>query len=233
RMAVVINSLEHTPGRHYMSAEDASWNAWLRSDNAENNTVSYYLKGEIIGLLLDIEIRARTKNRKSLDDVMRYLIETYANKGIGFPEDGFLKAVEAVAGSDFHEFFEVTIQSRRDLDYNRYLKQAGLVAQVQLQPGSIYLGIDFDPGEGNFPRIRRVQPNSPAERAKLDAGDLLVSMNDERLSFENFRSRLHSHAIGETVKLTVLRNQRLLDLNVAPVEFQEERWQLNEIARPT
>jgi predicted metalloprotease with PDZ domain len=232
RMAVVINSLEHTPGRHNMSVEEASWNAWLRSDNAENNTVSYYVKGEIIGLLLDIEIRARTKNRKSLDDVMRYLLETYANKGIGFPEDGFVKAVEAVAGSDFHEFFDATIQSRRDLDYNRYLKQAGLVAQVQLQPASIYLGIDFDPGEGSFPRVRRVVSNSPAERAKLDAGDLLVSMNDERLTFENFRSRLHSHAIGETVKLTVLRNQRLLDLHIVPVEFQEERWQLNEIARP-
>src|SRR5262245_13533209 len=233
RMAAVIDSMEHAPGRFLMSAEEASWNAWLRSDNVESNTISYYTKGELVGLLLDIEIRSRTKNEKSLDDVMRYLIETYANRGVGFPEDGFLKAVEVVAGSDFHEFFEATIQSRRDLDYNRYLKQAGLVAQVQLQPGSIYLGIDFDPGEGNFPRIRRVMPNSPAERAKLDAGDLLVSMNDERVSFENFRSRLHSHAIGETVKLTVLRNQRLLELNVVPVEFQEERWQLNEIPRPT
>ena len=97
--------MEHAPGRLLMSAEEASWNAWLRSDNAENNTISYYTKGELIGLLLDVEIRARTKNQKSLDDVMRYLMETYANKGVGFPEDGFLKAVETVAGSDFHEFY--------------------------------------------------------------------------------------------------------------------------------
>jgi predicted metalloprotease with PDZ domain len=233
RMAVVINSLEHAPGRHLMSAEEASWNAWLRSDNAENNTVSYYTKGELIGLLLDIEIRSRTKNQKSLDDVMRYLMETYANKGVGFPEDGFLKAVETVAGSDFHELYEALVQSRRDLDYNRYLKQAGLVAQVQLQPGTIYVGLEFEPGEGSFPRVRRVVPNSPAERAKVDSGDLLVSMNDERLTFENFRSRLHSHSIGETVKLTVLRGPRMLDLKIVPVEFQEERWQLNEISRPT
>jgi predicted metalloprotease with PDZ domain len=233
RMALVINSLEHTPGRHLMSAEDASWNTWLRSDNAENNTVSYYVKGEVIGLLLDLEIRARTKNRKSLDDVMRYLMETYAMKGVGFPEDEFLKAVELVAGSDFHEFYEATVQSRKDLDYNRYLKQAGLVAQVQVQPGTIYVGIEFDPAESNFPRVRRVLANSPAERAKLDAGDLLVSMNGERLTYENFRSRLHSHSIGETVKLTVLRNQRLLDLNIVPIEFQEERWQLNEVSRPS
>jgi len=164
---------------------------------------------------------------------MRYLMQTYANKGVGFPEDGFLKAVETVVGSDFHELYEALVQSRRDLDYNRYLKQAGLVAQVQLQPGTIYVGLEFEPGEGSFPRVRRVVPSSPADRAKVDSGDLLVSMNDERLTFENFRSRLHSHSIGETVKLTVLRGPRMLDLKIVPVEFQEERWQLNEISRPT
>jgi predicted metalloprotease with PDZ domain len=58
-------------------------------------------------------------------------------------------------------------------------------------------------------------------------------MNDERLTFENFRSRLHSHAIGETIKLTIMREQRLVSLNIVPAEFQEERWQLNESVRPT
>ena len=233
RMSVVIDSYEHSPGRRLMSAEEASWNAWLRSDNLENNTISYYSKGELIGLLLDIEIRARTKNQKSLDDVMRYLMDAYANKGIGFPEDGFLKAVEAVAGSDFHEFFEVAVESRRELDYNRYLKQAGLMADIQLQPGTIYLGISFDAADGNRPRITRVVPNSPAERSKLDVGDVLIAMNDERLTFDNFRSRLHSHTIGETIKLTVMRGERLLNLNIVPIEFQEDRWQLSEVARPT
>ena len=233
RMAGVIDSLEHSPGRQMMSAEEASWNAWFRSDNAENNTISYYTKGELIALLLDIEIRARTKNQKSLDDVMRYLMEAYANKGIGLPEDAFLKGLESVVGSDFHEFYEAAVQGRKQLDYNRYVKQAGLSVEVQLQPATIYLGIEFEPGEGNFPRLKRVAPNSPAERARLDAGDVLVAMNDERLTFENFRSRLHAHSIGETIKLTVLRNQRLLNLNIVPVEFQEERWQLNEIPRPT
>jgi predicted metalloprotease with PDZ domain len=233
RMGVVIDSMEHSPGRRLMSAEEASWNAWLRSDNADNNTISYYTKGELIGLLLDIEIRARTKNRKSLDDVMRYLMENYADKGIGFPEDGFLAAIETVAGSDFHEFYESVAQSHRELDYNRYLKQAGLSVDVQLQPGTIYVGLEFEPGEAGLPRVRRVSANSPAERAHLNPGDLLLAMNDERLTFENFRSRLHSHAIGETIKLTVMRDQRLVSLNIVPAEFQEERWQLNESLRPT
>lgn len=233
KMSNVIDSLEHSPGRRMMSAEEASWRAWLTSDNAAGNTVSYYTKGELIGWLLDIEIRARTKNQKSLDDVMRYLMEHYADKGVGFPEDGFLNAIEAVAGSDFHEFYEAVAQSRQELDYNRYLKQAGLSVNVQLQPGTIYFGIDFDSGDGGLPRIRRVAPNSPAERAKLDSGDLLIAMNDERLTFDNFRSRLHSHVIGETIKLTVMRDQRLLNFNIVPVEFQEERWDLSENLRAT
>jgi predicted metalloprotease with PDZ domain len=233
RMGAVIDQLEHMRGRRLMSAEEASWNTWLRSDNADNDTISYYTKGELIGLLLDIEIRARTKNQKSLDDVMRYLMTNYANKGIGFPEDGFLKAVETVAGSDFHEFYETAAQSHEELDYNRYLRQAGLTVDVQLQPGTIYLGVEFESAEGGVPRVKRVAPNSPAERARLDAGDLLVAMNDERLTFETFRSRLHSHTIGETIKLTIMRDQRLVNLNIVPVEFQDERWQLSENSRPT
>src|SRR5688572_23932077 len=97
----------------------------------------------------------------------------------------------------------------------------------------MYLGIQFDQGEGGLPRITRVLANSPAERARLDTGDLLVSINDERLTFENFRSRLRTHSIGETIKLTVMRGERLVSLNITPVEFQEERWQIIEAPRAT
>jgi predicted metalloprotease with PDZ domain len=233
RMGAVIDAMEHTPGRRMMSAEEASWNAWVRGDNAESTAISYSIKGELIGLLLDVEIRARTKNQKSLDAVMRYLMENYADKGVGFPEDGFLKAIETVGGSDFHEFYHAVAQSHDELDYNKYLRQAGLSVEVSLQPATIYLGIEFDPADTAAVRIRRVVANSPAERAKLDAGDVLIAMNEERLTLENFRSRLHSHTIGETIKLTVMRGQRLVTLNIVPVEFQEERWQLNENPRVT
>jgi predicted metalloprotease with PDZ domain len=233
RMGGLIDLIQHSPGRKLMSAEEASWDAWLRADNAESTSVSYYVKGELIGLLLDIEIRARTRGRKSLDDVMRYLMETYANKGVGFPEEGFLKAVETVAGSDFHEFYQSVVQSREEIDYNRYVKQTGLSVETSLQPASIYLGIQFEQAESNLVRVRRVLANSPAEQAKLDVGDILIAMNDERLAYDNFTNRLHSHTIGETIRLTVMRGSRLLALNIVPVEFQEQRWQLNENPRPT
>jgi predicted metalloprotease with PDZ domain len=233
KLANEINSLQHSAGRKLMSVEEASWNAWLRSDNTENNSISYYVKGEIIGMLLDLEIRARTKNQKSLDDVMRYLMENYGSKGMGFPEDGFVKAIEAVAGSDFGEFYQAVVQSRQELDYNRYIRQAGLSIEVVKQPASMYVGIEFERADGNTVRVRRVMPNSPAERARLDAGDILLSMAEERLTFDNFRNRLHSHTIGETIKFTVMRGERQITVNLVPTEFQEERWQINEDPRAT
>ncbi len=231
--ALLIDSLQHAPGRLVTSIEDASWNTWTRSDNADNTSVSYYTKGEIVGMLLDVEIRARTKNQKSLDDVMRYLLANYANKGVGYPEDGFLKAVETVAGSNFHEFFAANVEGRQEIDYNRYLAQVGLTARPDKQPPTIYIGVELDRADGNLPRIRRIVPNSPADRAKLDVGDILSALGDERLTFDNFRPRLHSHPIGASVKLSVIREERLITVNVVPIEFPEERWAIVDAQRPT
>ena len=228
-----INTLQHQPGRLQMSAEEASWNAWLTSENATNNGISYYNKGQIIGMLLDLEIRGRTGSRKSLDDVMRYLMQNYGEKGIAFTDEGFLESLESVAGSNFAEFVQITAGSRQELDYNRYLRHAGMQLDVGRQPSSLYVGIEYDRSDTGLARVRRVVPNSPAERAKVDAGDVLTAMNDERLTFDNFRGRLLSHSINEKVKLTVLRGERLLNLEITPVEFQDQRWGMMPIQNST
>lgn len=228
KISAEVNTFQQQPGRSLMSAEEASWNTWLRSDNSAENSISYYTKGELVGLLLDLEIRSRTKGQKSLDDVMRYLMSTYADKGVGFPEGGFLKAVQTVAGSDFEEFFEMNARSRQELNYNRYLQHAGLTIEVRRQPPDIWVGIEFERAETGSPRIRRTLPDSPARKAGLDAGDVLVAMSGVRLTFENFRTRLHNHRLGEAVSLTVMRGDRMLTLNLVPVERQEQRWHIVE-----
>jgi predicted metalloprotease with PDZ domain len=232
-MSLVVDRLQRAPGRLLMSAEESSWNSWTRSENAENNSIAYGDKGEILGLLLDLEIRARTKNAKGLEDVMRYLLANYADKALGLPEDGFLKAVQTVSGSDFQEFFQGNVQSRKELDYDRYLKQAGLQISIARQPGTIYVGIEYERNDAGLPRIKRALPGSPAEKAKLDAGDVLVAMNNERLTYENFRIRLHSHKLGETIHLTLMRGERMLAADLTPIEFQQQTWTIAESPQPT
>ncbi len=233
RMSLVVDRLQRAPGRLLMSAEEASWNAWTHSDNAENNSISYGDKGKILGFLLDLEIRTRTKNAKGLDDVIRYLLATYADKGMGLPEDGFLKAVQTVSETDFQEFFQANVQSRKELDYNRYLKQAGLQISIAREPGTIYAGIEYERNDAGLPRIKRALPGSPAEKAKLDAGDVLVAMNNERLTYENFRIRLHAHKLGETIHVTFMRGERMLTTDLTPIEYQQQTWTIAESPQPS
>src|SRR5262249_41831792 len=203
RLTLVVDTLQHQPGRRLMSLEDASWNTWVRSDNSANNSVSYGIKGEVAALLFDLEVRGRTRNSKSLDDVMRRLMSEYGDKGIGMPDDGVLRALDSVAGSGVSELYDRIVRSKEELDYTRILNSAGLRMDVSKQPSSIYFGFEFERSENNQVRLRRIAANSPAQRARLDAGDVLIAMDSERLTFDNLTSRIHSKRIGKPVALTV------------------------------
>jgi predicted metalloprotease with PDZ domain len=233
RMSLIVDTLQHQAGRRLMSLEEASWNTWLRGDNIVNNGVSYVVKGEAVAMLLDLEIRARTKNRKSLDDVMQRLISDYAAKGVGVPEDGVLHAINATTEMSFDDLYDRAVRRSGDLDYNPALAYVGLRSSVFKQPASIYFGIETERTGDNQPRIRRVMPNSPAQRAALDGGDILVAMDSERITFDNLTSRIHSKRIGKPVVLTVLRGERLLTLNLTPAESQEEQWLVDEVLNAT
>jgi len=137
-----IAALQNRPGRRLMSAAQSSWDTWLflaapsvQVTNLDNTTISYYNKGELLGLLLDLEIRGRTKGRKSLDDVFRYLYDSYYLKspkigyylrGRGITQDDFLRAVNRVSGLDFTGFFKSYVTGVEELDYDKALNYAGL-----------------------------------------------------------------------------------------------------------
>jgi predicted metalloprotease with PDZ domain len=125
-----------------MSLERSSLDTWLflavprvQLTNLDNITVSYYNKGEVVGVLLDLEIRARTNNSKNLDDVFRYMYQEYyenspANsyylKGRGFTQVDFLQAVNKIAETDFTSFFNAYVKGTQEIDYNQFLAYAGL-----------------------------------------------------------------------------------------------------------
>ncbi len=223
-----IDKHQELPGRRLMSAEESSWETWARSDNSDNNTISYYTKGEIAGMLLDIEIRARTHSEKSLDDVMRYLMVNYGAKGVGFPEDAFLEALNSVAGTDFGEIYTHLVQSRAELNYDRYIGQAGLQIQAERQPSALFMGVQVEEADGNTAQVVRVIQDSPAERAGVDDEDILVAFDDQRITFTNFEGRFRRRKLGEKLDLTVLRGNKLLHLELEPGEIQATRWVINE-----
>ena len=127
RLANTLRRYDSELGRKVKSVAMVSWDSWISSSSPPNTTYSFYLAGHVLGLLLDLEIRGRTGNGRSLNDVFRFLYAEYAEKDIGVPEDGFKKALEAVSQSSFSLFFEKYVYGMEDIDYNTFLKHAGLI----------------------------------------------------------------------------------------------------------
>lgn len=126
-----INTVENNPGRMYQSLVQASYQTWEDGpfgNQGENKgkTVSYYEKGPIVGLLLDLAIRNATQNERSLDQVMQLLYwEYYKKKQRGFTDAEFQQACETVAGVSLTSLFE-NVYTTKELDYDTYLNFAGL-----------------------------------------------------------------------------------------------------------
>lgn len=134
-LAGEIAELERRPANRWKSVEEASLDAWLeayRHYRRPEFSISYYNKGEILGVLLDILIRDATENRKSLDHVMRYLNTEYAQRGRYYDDsNGIRTAVERVAGVSFAEFFARYVAEAEPLPYEDTLRRAGLAFTLQ------------------------------------------------------------------------------------------------------
>jgi predicted metalloprotease with PDZ domain len=217
-----IQTLESEPGRKLMSAESSSFHAWfydrspqMQETNFANTTISYYNKGALLGMLLDLEIRARTGGRKSLDDVMRLMYQhyygapaaTYYLPGRGYEESDILRALNQVSGSDFTEFFRRYVQGTDSLPYSETLTRAGLELKTSAPEGSSApsLGIQYRPADTGI-LITSVVPGSAADRAGLGRDDLLVAVDNFSLATESLADRLSIYPPGAEVPLTVQRH---------------------------
>ncbi|CAN5851465.1 PDZ domain-containing protein [soil metagenome] len=126
-----INAFENDPGRFFQSLTQASYETWAdgpfgRTDSVQDRSISYYDKGPVVGLLLDLTIRNATTGKKSLDDVMQFLYWQYYKKlNRGFTDAEFQQACETIAGIPLTTIFEY-VYTVKDLDYNINLQYAGL-----------------------------------------------------------------------------------------------------------
>lgn len=122
-----INAVENNPGRFLQSLSQSSYYTWSDGPfGKKGETVSYYDKGPLVGLLLDFAIRNATQNKKSLDDVMRFAYFQYYKKlKRGFTDAEFQQTCELIAGISLTKEFEY-IYTTKELDYNKYLGYAGL-----------------------------------------------------------------------------------------------------------
>ncbi|MCI4317411.1 MAG: M61 family peptidase [Thermoplasmata archaeon] len=163
-LATQIGEYLKVPGRAVTSLEDGSYNSWVDLyqpyEETINQSVSYYLKGELVSLCLDLEIRHRTDNRSSLDEVLRHLWRQYGATGRGLEEDELLPIAQSVTGVDLTEFFRRYIAGTDELDFARFARYAGLTFAPKAkgpeppdEPEPGYLAVKYK-DEGGLVRLR-------------------------------------------------------------------------------
>jgi predicted metalloprotease with PDZ domain len=216
-LAQQINELESRPANRWQSAEQSSLDTWLDKYDYYNGpefSVSYYTKGQVLGDLLDILIRDRTNNERSLDDVMRKMNEKFAEEGKTYRDSLDVRlTAEEVAGGSFEDFFQKYIANAEPLPYQSALAKAGLLLQRQ-NIVRAELGFSMERDAGGKSVVRSVVPGSPAERAGLLAGDEVGNFNGENVP-RRVEHWLRNKNPGDTLKLGVLRNAKPLDLTFA------------------
>ena len=231
-----MSDLAATPGRHLQSLEEASFDAWIKyyrpDEHSANSSVSYYLKGGLASLVLDLEMRRRTAGERSLDDLMRFLWEGYGRAGQGVPEDGFRPAVEAVAGGNWRWFFEQAIGGRGDLDYAPGLAAVGLGVNWRADPKGpeAWLGLRLRTEAGRA-KIATVLSDGPAWGSGLSAGDELLALDGFRVDESGLDDRLRDYAPRDVVRLTVFRRDELVEVRLTLGARPPTRASLKKIRR--
>jgi len=234
QLADQIKRYEHTYGTRVTDVEQVSWDSWTKGYGGAppNSSYSFYAKGSLLAMLLDLQIRHVSENRKSLDDVMREFNLTYAVNNVGVPEDGLRAAVESVAGGDFRDFFENYVSGTDSIDFNQHLNHAGL--ELRKEPDAkiapVLLGIKTrDTERGTV--ISNVWPGSPAFRAGLDVDDVLLAIDGYRADHHNLNRILKRYVAGDTVRVAVFHRDRLTDTAVVLREAPATKYQITKRKR--
>ena len=226
-----LTQLLRTPGRLRTSLAQASYDAWIKhyrpDESTANTTVSYYLKGSVVGFLLDLELRRRSDGARSLDDLVKALFEKHGTAP-GLPEDGVEMAAVALLGSDdLHAWFERAIRSTEELDHEAALAAVGMqgallpaegaddkgsVEKERTAPGQTrsWLGAQLREKSGVL-EIASVVEGSPAQLGGVGAGDEVVAVDGFR---GELKQRLARAAPGQTVRLTLFRMDELFETQI-------------------
>ncbi len=225
-----IGGIENSQGSRLMSAEEASLLAPFldrgsseQRTNLGNTSVSYYPKGETLGLVLDLLIRARSNGRASLDDVMRRMYEdfyvksakaTYYLKGRGFTGEEFERTATEVAGADLHDFFTRSVGGVEPPPYEEALAAVGLQFVRAPEREPFTAGITIDAHDTQNVKITSIRNGSAAERAGLKQGDVLVQIGKAYVTTASWRSALNIFKQGNRVPVTVRRAHQTVSTNL-------------------
>jgi predicted metalloprotease with PDZ domain len=244
RESATITGIENAPGSRLMSAEESSLSAPFIDDaphaqktNLENTVISYYPKGELVAMVLDLLIRGRSNGKHSLDDVMRAMYEefylkssnnSYYLRGRGYQPEDLQRVASQITGVDLEEFFRRHVHDPDQLPYDEAFGYVGLGVNksTQKEPYNAGLSLQFD--NPRAPQIENIRNDSPAENAGLQSGDEVVSVGGKSVTKNTWLTTFARYKTGDSVPITVKRNRRTIKTNLALGEPERFEYKIEE-----
>ncbi len=218
-----ITRVERGSGRHKQSVAESSFDAWSKfykqDENAPNAIVSYYTKGALIALALDLKLREGSGGEFSLDDVMRVLWSRYGETGVGVPEDGVFEVVAQVGNEATARWLKRAVNGTDDLPLARLLKHVGVVRTRKAgERPSLGARLKSKTGKAT---LATVHEGSAAHRAGLSAGDTLIAINGLRVCAENLDAMLDRKRAGDALQLHFFRRDELMCVDLVLADADE------------
>jgi predicted metalloprotease with PDZ domain len=225
-----------TPGRLVQTLSESSFDAWIKlyrpDANSANSQISYYLKGEMVSMLLDLLIRERHNNRRSLDDVMRQMWERFGKSEVGFTPEELQQVIISVADTDLTDFFARYLGSTSELPFDQFLQPFGLRLLADGDEGTPYLGITLKTEAGRD-LVKFVEAGSPAMQVGMDAGDELLAINGIRVGGEQLGDRLRDYKPGDTIQIAFFHQDELLIRPLVLAESHPTHFQIVPVEHPS
>jgi predicted metalloprotease with PDZ domain len=205
RLGELMAELERRPAHLTQSAEESSLDAWLEGDayyRRPERSISYYNKGELLGIMLDLAVRDASHGQASLRDVLEWMNVNYAKKGKFFDDsEGVRTAAEAVSHSELGWFFAKYVAGTEEIPWNDFLRSVGLHAEaitMSVSDTGFLASRNFDGPMS----VLAVTPGSDAERAGLQVGDVIVELQGSPAE-QDARQELARLSAGDTLTLRV------------------------------
>lgn len=236
-LAQSITRMLRGSGRFKQSVSDSSFDAWTKfykqDENAPNAIVSYYIKGALIALLIDLSIRKETASHSSLDDVMHYLWLEYGQLDIGIGENEMADIIKKATGVDLTTQLENWVSGTEELPLNEFLVEFGVEmvlqpAQSQQDKGGKLINSESCPPPLSLGarykssalgiELTHVFDAGSAQLAGLAQGDELIALDGIRLDSDKVESIISHAAEGSVIKVHAFRRDELLQFDLYPVK---------------
>lgn len=236
-IAADINNVENLPGRKIQTVTEASFDTWIKfyrpNENTPNSTISYYVKGALIALFIDLLIIHQTNSERSLDDVMKRMYDQfYQAENRGYTEEGFRTVLEQIAGCGLNHIYDNYINGLEGLDYNNYLGYAGLRLRVCTPETKPLPATGFTAALNNGKLlVTNVERGTNAWQSAINVNDEILAINGNRVNDQE--KFLQFLLPGDTIDLTLIRDGRLLEIPLTLQNQHKIKYQIEEIAEPT